>query len=61
MDQILHNVLNFQKHDLFKVFVVYWRPKEKNITGQHIIIINLRTVCFNDFVQLSWKCYIKII
>ena len=59
MDQILHNVLNFQKHDFFKVFVVYWRPKEKK-RGPHIIIINLRTVPCNDVVQLGWKCYIKI-
>ena len=57
MDQILHNVLNFQKHDFFKVSLLETKGKKR---GPHIIIINLRTVCFNDVVQLSWKCYIKI-
>ena len=43
-----------------KVFVVYYETKEKK-RGPHIIIINLRTVCCNDVVQLSWKCYIKLL
>ena len=45
MDEILHNTLNFQKHNFIT-------------DKKEVQIVNLRTLPSNDVFQLSWNCYI---